>query len=244
LQKRLKLRAAVLWLTCKFDFFATSAPTATTDRIRQVSSLTQADFKALNTWSATAADATLQLTTLGDVHLWVGPKNRHDRRASFVLRADLLKNGQVIATGESAEITGLTADPTQAREVTIAFGSISDPALAVGDVLALRILAKVAESSAAKKAIGLRIYYDAQSRPARFGATFTSGTGPIDADGDGFSVAQGDCNDANPAIHPGATELCNEIDDNCDGTVEGAAPPSANGQLFAGAANVPEQNGP
>jgi two-component system sensor kinase FixL len=31
---------------------------------------------------------------------------------------------------------------------------------------------------------------------------------------------------------------------NCDGTVEGAAPPSANGQLFAGAANVPEQNGP
>src|SRR5882672_10447431 len=100
------------------DFFATSAPTATTDRIRQVSSLTQADFKALNTWSATAADATLQLTTLGDVHLWVGPKNRHDRRASFVLRADLLKNGQVIATGESAEITGLTADPTQAREVT------------------------------------------------------------------------------------------------------------------------------
>src|SRR5258708_38747531 len=54
------------------DFFATSAPTATTDRIRQVSSLTQADFKDLNTWSAAAADAALQLITLGDVHRWVG----------------------------------------------------------------------------------------------------------------------------------------------------------------------------
>ncbi len=202
------------------DFFAPSAPTATTDRIRQVSSLTQVDFKVVNTWSAEAANAALQLTALDDVHLWVGLKSRHDRRASFVVRVDLLKNEQVIATGESAEITGLTADPTEAREITIAFGSINDPALAVGDVLALRILAKVADSSVAKSALGLRVYYDAQSRPARFGATFTSGTGPIDADGDGFTVAQGDCNDANPAIHPGAAELCNGIDDNCDGTVD------------------------
>lgn len=39
-----------------------------------------------------------------------------------------------------------------------------------------------------------------------------------DADGDGYTVAQGDCNDNNASIHPNATEVCgNYLDDNCDG---------------------------
>jgi hypothetical protein len=33
----------------------------------------------------------------------------------------------------------------------------------------------------------------------------------------------GDCNDANPAIHPGAVELCNGTDDNCNGIVDDGA---------------------
>ena len=57
-----------------------------------------------------------------------------------------------------------------------------------------------------------------------------------DADGDGYGVPNqtivvctspsgwttqsGDCNDANPAVHPGATEACNAIDDNCNGQID------------------------
>ncbi|MBI4849299.1 MAG: carboxypeptidase regulatory-like domain-containing protein, partial [Nitrospirae bacterium] len=37
-----------------------------------------------------------------------------------------------------------------------------------------------------------------------------------DADGDGYTVTGGDCDDNDPAVHPGAAELCNNIDDNCD----------------------------
>lgn len=73
-------------------------------------------------------------------------------------------------------------------------------------------------------------------------ATLTfGGTCPTlyaDADGDGFgdaSVSQpvciatpafvandDDCNDANPAIFPGAPELCNGVDDNCDTVADNA----------------------
>ena len=62
-----------------------------------------------------------------------------------------------------------------------------------------------------------------------------------DSDGDGYGIdsvtttacnqpagtaaIDGDCNDDNPSVNPGATEVCNEIDDDCDAEVdEGTAP--------------------
>ena len=62
----------------------------------------------------------------------------------------------------------------------------------------------------------------------------------VDYDGDGYGDAASstvscasptdhvadatDCNDVNPAINPGSTEICNTLDDDCDGAIDDADP--------------------
>ncbi|MFC1612019.1 MopE-related protein [Myxococcota bacterium] len=41
-----------------------------------------------------------------------------------------------------------------------------------------------------------------------------------DLDGDGFSVAEGDCDDSDPSIYPGAPEICDGIDQDCNDVVD------------------------
>lgn len=45
------------------------------------------------------------------------------------------------------------------------------------------------------------------------------GTDPVDADGDGV-VAGVDCDDTRRGVYPGATEICNDLDDDCNGQID------------------------
>jgi MYXO-CTERM domain-containing protein len=45
--------------------------------------------------------------------------------------------------------------------------------------------------------------------------------GAFDKDGDGYTTCAGDCDDNDPAVHPGALEICDNKDNDCDGHIDG-----------------------
>jgi hypothetical protein len=61
------------------------------------------------------------------------------------------------------------------------------------------------------------------------GQEYSAGTNPLnsaddfaDADGDGYTTVT-DCDDGVAAVNPGATEICDTIDNNCDSVIDNAA---------------------
>ena len=60
---------------------------------------------------------------------------------------------------------------------------------------------------------------DKATTPVDSGEVDTGGNDSIDADGDGYT-SDVDCDDADPAVNPGATEQCNDLDDDCDGETD------------------------
>ena len=52
----------------------------------------------------------------------------------------------------------------------------------------------------------------------------------VDVDGDGYGAAE-DCDDEDAAVYPGAPEVCNGLDDDCDGYVDDEDPNLADGTV-------------
>lgn len=141
-------------------------------------------------------------------------------------RSSSLRIGQVGAAGDWKE--GVLTD------LPISRGAIeSTLMLAEGD---RRLVAWLERDSSGSQTLHYRLL-GAQDPPISAESTRTSSTistsasapgkslKPLlltDGDGDGFEPPE-DCDDNNPDVHPGALELCNSIDDNCDGTVDGLA---------------------
>jgi hypothetical protein len=147
------------------------APVAATATFKDSPSLNRTTFKEVGMWAAAPAAAAVRLAALADLRVWVGLKNSDDQGTYFDVRADVLRNGVTVASGEVKGIQGVTRNPDKAKEVVVPFGPIGAGDLQAGDVLSLRVLTKVADTGGHSNAVGLRLYYDGVSRPSRFGGT-------------------------------------------------------------------------
>ena len=94
---------------------------------------------------------------------------------------ELLKNGSPVASGLQRCVTGLTRNPTQAKEAVVTWDAFPPPSVGSGDVLALRVSTRIGTTPAGAKcagpggshnnARGMRLYYDSANRSSRFDAT-------------------------------------------------------------------------
>jgi hypothetical protein len=125
---------------------------------------------------AKASTEDREIASLNPGILWIGLKNSDDQGTQFDLRTEVYINDTLVSDGITRCITGVTRNPNKAKEVVVAFGSISDGAFEAGDELSLKISTRIGTNPDDTKcpghnnAVGLRLYYDAVSRPSRFGA--------------------------------------------------------------------------
>jgi hypothetical protein len=112
--------------------------------------------------------------------LWVGLRNSDDQGTYFDLKAALYVNDALVSEGQTLCVTGITRNANKAKEVSVPFGPIvSEPSLASGDVVAVRLQTRIGTNPDGSKcgghnnAVGLRLYYDAPTRPSRIGLEIT-----------------------------------------------------------------------
>ncbi len=129
------------------------------------------------------ADATTQhssgnsISALSDAHGWLGLKNGDEQGTNFDLRVELLKNGDPVASGLTRCITSVTRNPTAAKEAIVPWAAFPLVPVAEGDVLAVRVSARIGTNPNDTKcaghnsATGVRFYYDATNRSSRFDVT-------------------------------------------------------------------------
>lgn len=117
-------------------------------------------------------------------HVWLGLKNSDDQGTQFDVRVALYAGDALVAEGVALCIAGVTRNAGSAKDAAIIFGpSAGSPTS--GDTLVFKLSTRIGTNPDGTKcaghsnAVGLRLYYDALSRPSRLGAGVGGGN-PID----------------------------------------------------------------
>jgi hypothetical protein len=160
-----------------------SAPTDVTVDFRDSASLKFAQFnesKTIGIWTGPPSESPRTLVELSDLRIWLGLKNSDDQGTRFNVYAEVLKNGMQATFGSVRCVSGVTRNAARALEVRVPFYPVPiwNSHFGPSDVLSLRISASIGTDDNGNfcgghaNATGLRLYFDAASRPAAFEALF------------------------------------------------------------------------
>jgi YD repeat-containing protein len=182
-------------------FLNTSASTGSTAKYKDSASINfngGNPWTEVGTWDASPAGVGGQLSSLNDLHVWLGLKNSDDQGTNFDLRAEVYKNGELVASDETLCITDITRNANKAKEAAVSFAPFEPVTLDGGtDSLSIKILTRIGTDGSGNRcgghsnAVGLRLYFDSTSRPSRFGlvTSFAAINPPVVKDpGIGFSL--------------------------------------------------------
>jgi Concanavalin A-like lectin/glucanases superfamily/CARDB len=163
-------------------FLNSVAPTSTATKFKDSAGVTLSGgnaWKDVGTWAVGSPVSSGSLIALSDLHVWLGLINSADAGTRFDLRVEVYKNGTLIVSGETDCVTGLTAGAAQAQETIVNFGSFAPVAFSnPSDVLSAKVLTRIGTNGSGSfcgghaSAVGLRLYFDSSTRPARFAGTF------------------------------------------------------------------------
>src|SRR5258706_5559136 len=170
-------------------FLDSTAPTGTTAKYKDSTGINFSGgnpWKEVGAWTAASSQTSGQLTSLNDLHVWLGLKSSDDQGARFDLRAEVYRNGVLISSGQTLCITDITRNETQAKEAVVSFGTFNSISMnGTTDSLSVKILTRVGTNPSTGSgqagalcggpngAIGLGLYFGRTTRPAKLG-TVTS----------------------------------------------------------------------
>jgi Beta-propeller repeat len=159
-------------------FLDSVAPTSSTAKYRDSAAIKFSGgnpWKLIGAWTAEPEFFTGSLTTLSDLRVWLGLKNSDDQGTRFDLAAEVRKNGDLVAEGETLCITGVTRNAALAKEVTVIFQPFSPVTFnGSSDVLSIQLLTRIGTNGSGgfcgghSNATGLRLYFDAADRDSGF----------------------------------------------------------------------------
>lgn len=123
-----------------------------------------------------SVDVVKQLTSLSPAQVWVGIKNSDAVGIKFDIKAEVYKDGTLIASGQLDSVPGGSSGFGNARLNTIPFVSFSPVDFPAGSSLSMKVSVRNACVGSGKNSGTARLWFNDSAANSQFGANITPNT--------------------------------------------------------------------